>query len=539
MAKLTTAQKDKLKKKLLASFWEFAKYMNPYYAYGEVHEDFCARLQHSEHIKEDVLELLPRGHLKSHLVATYVTWRITRNPAITTVYLSAGEDLATLQVGDVKNQLLSERYRELWPEMVNEAERSRDKWSALAINVDHPERKEQGVRDYTLAVRTIRSSSTGLHCDLLILDDVVTDKNAYTEAGRRDVSQSVSQFASIKNPDAETVAVGTRYHEKDVYGDFIRARIEIIDPESGECKGTKPLWRVNVVEVEDSGDGTGEYCWPRTQSPKTGKWYGFDSTVLAKKKAEYVSVGQRAQFYAQYYHKTSDPEGNRLDNETFLYYSKKKLSRDEYGSWYYDGDKLRVYAGMDIAYTDINEVGGKKADFTAIVVIGVSARGFIYVLDIRRFKTSKYDVYYNAVIELHNKWNFKRLNVETNAGGKLVASELKRLIREEGKALAIIGKPATRNSGKKFERKAAVLEPRYTNGTIWRYKGGLTSDLEDELVLEKPPHDDLTDAEVIAVENAKIPNRVPAKGTAVNHKPAAEKVAASSRFGGRVRRGRR
>ena len=39
----------------------------------------------------------------------------------------------------------------------------------------------------------------------------------------------------------------------------------------------------------------------------------------------------------------------------------------------------------------------------------------------------------------------------------------------------------------------ATLYPRYENRQIWHYHGGNCQILEEELVLQKPPHDDVKD----------------------------------------------
>ena len=45
----------------------------------------------------------------------------------------------------------------------------------------------------------------------------------------------------------------------------------------------------------------------------------------------------------------------------------------------------------------------------------------------------------------------------------------------------------------KEERMNAILEPRYSNSQIWHYRGGNCQILEEELILNHPPHDDVKD----------------------------------------------
>jgi len=42
---------------------------------------------------------------------------------------------------------------------------------------------------------------------------------------------------------------------------------------------------------------------------------------------------------------------------------------------------------------------------------------------------------------------------------------------------------------------------------VWHYKGAYTAALEEELMLEKPPHDDIKDALTAAIDVATPPTR--------------------------------
>lgn len=515
---------------LEGDLWAFARYINPHYCYGDVHRRVFQWLS-DEDANEYQLLLLPRAHLKSHCVAVWAVWQITREPWTTMVYLSAGEDLATNQVYAIKNMITCDRYRLLWPEMIKENEGERSKWSAWAFNVDHPERERRGVRDNTIIVKTVKSNSIGLHCSHLVLDDVVVPRFAYTATGRKEVQQSVSQFASIKNPGAVTKAVGTRYHPADLYNDFAAAERKIFD-DDGVFTGTAPLWDIYEAKVEDSPnqDMTGLYLWPRTMHPTTREWHGFDIRVLASKLAEYESTGEREQFFAQYYNDPNDPDSYRLGRENFHYYDKKHLKQSG-GDWYYKESKLNIFVAMDVAGTGWSERGGQAADYTAIAVIGVDSDNNIYILDLDQFKTSDFNEYYKKVLDLQMYWGFRKLTVETNSIGKQVKMALENLAYENGNRLIVEGVSKSWVSGSKQERHAAILEPRYKQNKVWHYKGGYIPELEEQIILARPRHDDLEDAVCIAMEAA----RPPAKGYGALQKQTPN-VVYHPRFGGRRRR---
>lgn len=521
-----------LRQYLENDLFEFAKYLNPLYCYGDEHRRVFQWLSDPK-ANDHQLLLLPRAHLKSHCIAVWTIWELTRMPYLTFVYLSAGEDLAYNQIYAIKNMITCDRYRLLWPEMIEEEEGKRDKWAAWAFNVDHPIRKEMGIRDHSVIVKTVKSNAIGLHCDRLVLDDVVVPRFAYTAIGRKEVQQSVSQFASIKNPGAITKAVGTRYHPQDLYYDFAEAEVKIFD-DDGNFTGTKKLWEIYERVVEDSPnqDMMGNYLWPRTYNPDTKQWYGFNAKVLASIMAQYESTGEREQFFAQYYNDPNDPDSHRLTRECFQYYDKKHLMQMG-ESWFFKTHKLKLVAAMDVANTGWNERGGQAADYTAIVVVGVDSESNYYVLDVDQFKTSDYNEYYNKIIEKQLYWGFKKIVIETNNAGKQVKTAVENLAYENGVRLIVEGITKTWKDGSKQERWAATLEPKYRQRKVWHFKGGLIPEMEEQIILARPRHDDIEDALCIAVEAARPPGKGIDYISGIN---AGNNVVTHSRFGGRRRR---
>jgi len=176
----------------------FAQLVNPTYLYGDIHKEVYNWLDNGEN-KSNQLLLMPRGHMKSHMIAVWCAWWITKYPEATTLYVSATATLAEAQLLAIKSILDSPVYRRYWPEMTNVDEGKRARWTTSEIIVDHPKRKEERIRDATIKSVGITSTTTGLHADVIIYDDVVVPENAYTEDGRSKVSSALSQMASIKN----------------------------------------------------------------------------------------------------------------------------------------------------------------------------------------------------------------------------------------------------------------------------------------------------------------------------------------------------
>jgi len=182
---------------------------------------------------------------------------------------------------------------------------------------------------------------------------------------------------------------------------------------------------------------------------------------------------------------------------------------------------------MDVAWSDVRSAKGKR-DYTAIAIIGLDADGFIYVLDLERFQTDKFDVYYEKVLALYRKWGFRKIQVETNAAGHFIEKELKNYIRQNGDTLVVEGRAATRHEGKKEEKHAMITYPRYEMQSVLHGRGGLFSVLEEEITLKRPPHDDLLDALTTAISISKPPSSRKRGSSADDNK-----VIYNTRFGGR------
>lgn len=487
-----------IRKQALADLYFFAKLVNPGYMYGQVHREIFAWLQEyhlfgkGEALTTNKLVMLPRGHLKSHMIATWAAWIITRHPDVTILYLSATAELSETQLYAIKNILGGTVYRRYFPEYINPQEGKRERWSSNKISIDHIKRKQEGIRDATISTAGLTTNTTGWHADIVIPDDLVVPENAYTEEGRQQVARKASQFTSIRNAGGFTVACGTRYHPRDVYNEWMSQRYEVYD-DDGVKIGEAPVWEVKEFPVEVDRI----FIWPRTVR-KDGKAFGFNDKILSRIRAEYTD---KVQFYAQYYNNPNDPGSDRISRDKFQYYN-VRLLRKEGDRWFYNGRKLNIYAAVDFAFSL-----SRNSDFTAIVVIGVDHDSNIFILDIDRFKSDKTVDYFNHIRELHAKWNLTKLRAEVSVAQKVIVNSVKDFINKSGMRLAIEEYRPNRHEGNKEERIAAALEYRYEDQTMWHFEGGWTEVLEEELISSRPPHDDIKDALASAVAISVPPSR--------------------------------
>lgn len=513
--------RGEIRERAEASLEAFIRLIHPRRVLGAIHIDVI-NWWTREDAKTHQLLLLPRDHGKSALVAYRVAWELTRNPAIRILYISATARLAEKQLKFIKDILTSDIYRLYWPQMVNLEESKREKWTESEISVDHPLRKEWNVRDPSVFTAGLTTTITGMHCDIAVLDDIVVKENAYTEDGRTKVREQYSLLSSIEGSDAREWIVGTRYHPKDLYGDLIEIEYEEYD-EDGEPIEVHQLYEKFEAQVEDRGDGLGQFLWPR-QAGHDGKYFGFDSKILAKKRAAYEKLGQSTQFRAQYYNDPSSTEGSGIDREFFQYYDPKHLSRKA-GKWYFKDRRLNLFASIDFAYSL-----GKRSDYTCLIVIGMDSYRNIYVLDIDRFQTDRIGDYFKRILAAHTKWDFRKMSAEVTAAQQAIVNSLKSdYIRPNGLALSVEEHKPNRHEGTKEERIYATLQPKYQNLQMWHYRGGNCQLLEEELELTNPAHDDIKDALASAVNIAVAPT--------ANSFGSSEPIfnsMAHSRFGGMI-----
>lgn len=471
-----------------ADLLSFIRLVAPHRMLGLIHEELV-RWWERDDKKDNQLVLLPRDHQKSVMMAYRVAWWITKNPETTVLYVSATADLAEKQLKFIKDILESDVYRFYWPDMVNENENRRERWTADEISVDHPKRKAEGVRDPTIKAVGLTANTTGLHCNVAVLDDVVVPGNAYTIQGRDQVKAMYSQLSSIETTGAQEWVVGTRYHPADLYKDLMEM-VEVYYDEETDTEVESSVYESFERKVETNG----EFLWPK-QRRYDGKTFGFDERELARKKAKYLDT---TQFYAQYYNNPNAVEMAYIDRTKFHYYSRENVSEIS-GVWYVGDNMINVYAAIDFAYTLNN-----ASDYTTIVVVGIDDQSNIYVMDIERFKTNKISVMYDRVTAMYRKWKFKKLRAEVSGAQSLIIEQFKDYMRQQ-RVIFSVEAYSPPKSMKKEERIASILEPRYNNNMVFHYKGGNCQVLEEELVMNNPEHDDVKDALASVIEIAKPP----------------------------------
>jgi hypothetical protein len=100
-------------------------------------------------------------------------------------------------------------------------------------------------------------------------------------------------------------------------------------------------------------------------------------------------------------------------------------------------------------------------------------------------------------------------------------------IRKYGLALSVDDNNPKKKS--KEERIDAALQPKYYNRQIWHFMGGNCELLEEELVNQRPQHDDIKDALASCMEITVAPSFI--GSNTVSHERKAQSTF-NTRFGG-------
>ena len=261
---------DQIREVAESSLQAFINLVAPGRLLSGCHIEVCDWWSREEALSHQLL-LFPRDHMKSALVAFRVAWMLTKDPTLRILYISSTSNLAQKQLGFIKQIFESDIHRRYWPDHIVPDEGKREKWTNTEICLDHPLRKKEQVRDPSIFTGGLTTNLVGMHCDIAVLDDVVTNDNAYTTDGREKVRHQYSLLSSIEGAESLEWVVGTRYHPNDLYSDLMTMKKDVYD-ENGYVEGQEPIYEIFERVVEDAGDGAGQFLWPR-QKRKDGRWF--------------------------------------------------------------------------------------------------------------------------------------------------------------------------------------------------------------------------------------------------------------------------
>lgn len=140
------------------------------------------------------------------------------------------------------------------------------------------------------------------------------------------------------------------------------------------------------------------------------------------------------------------------------------------------------YIGVDLAISE-----KENADYTAICVIGITAKKEIVIVDVIRGRWSFVEIG-EKIVQMENKWKPKVVAIESNQAQAWLVQELKRNTR-----MNVIGIPSTKDKMIRFQ----PIEAKYERGLVYHVPH-LMPEFTDELLsftgTKQDRHDDMIDA---------------------------------------------
>lgn len=286
----------------ITAFAELIVFHGGWASFGECHEElavFLTKPQVDKQCQDSLLYegdelaaflrrlvLMPRGHLKSTIGTTlYSLWRIYRNPEIRILVGCNLQSLAYSFIREVRSYLEKPELQSVWNNRPHiegnlipaiqkktnarnfnndtEAEDRKVIWNNVALQVV----REGQYKEPTLFATSSGTTVTGMHFDLIILDDLVDFKNVESEQKKTQTEEWIADVESVINPPrltqvkgvngfvlndilgGEIIVNGTRYAVDDYYGQILEKKEDI-----GFQVHSRNIYR----NGKDSSDG---YLW--------------------------------------------------------------------------------------------------------------------------------------------------------------------------------------------------------------------------------------------------------------------------------------
>ena len=433
---------------------DFYKFCNDCLGYKDLlaqHRKLCRFLQFDQ--KKRKLILMPRYSFKSSIATIgYSLWKLVNNPNTRILFYSDSATKAQAFLQGVKNHVqgsdksLFRKYFPYW-----ETDQHKGKWNESQIVVSV--RTEAQVEP-SIDTGGIESTKVGMHYDVIIFDDIVSDLNTTTKAQMDKTYECYTKALSLLKPGGEVVMPGTRWNFGDAYGRIIQEGSFAVFLEKAEVNGTYPFEAIGLTQ---------EFL--ESQKREQGS-YVFSCLYLNSPVSDEDAVFKSSEFRA-------------------------------YGS--IDKEKMYITCTCDPA--------GEGDDFTALTVVGTDEKMRMYVLWAvnEHFKP---DQIIRRIIELNYVFKFDKFGIETNFFKGLLEQQLRFALEyeRENKNFKPFGVETFLASAKRGEGKHArilSLQPFHERGDL------LFSDKPDnlkgalgELVYQmlqytqshRPIHDDLLDS---------------------------------------------
>jgi phage terminase large subunit-like protein len=438
------------------------------------HKRMCKRYQNTYN-KPFVLELHPRGHLKTSVITVGGTiWQIIQPKnklgndktvrGVDLRYLIGGAsyDVSIDMLKDIKSVFeTNEMFRWMFPELAPD-----DRWIAgrgagiwCAERLDIPGSRWCRRKEGTINVTSVGGSKVSKHFDDINIDDGINDDNSESRDVRAKVSKWFKNLLPLRNDGSTSRIrlVGTRWHYGDRYGEIIKQ--EKARKEEAESNGKVyfPVW-----DIYHSGAvKNGEPVWKEK----------YTLEILSDIKAEIGSY-----LYSCHY----DNEPVSLENAQFKEEDIKEIDKEDLPV------NLTYYAALDQADEETT-----FGDYTVLTIAGFDFMGKMYVVDIKRGKFTQNEIILMCMLAT-KRYKLKKLGVETTGFQKTLLRGYKHATRKH--KIFVPWTEISRGNSSKIKLHLG-LQPRVERGDFYYVKGIKDAEemINEMIQMPKGEHDDILD----------------------------------------------
>lgn len=114
---------------------------------------------------------------------------------------------------EIKTHLESERLTNLFGPFKTDSN-----WNEGEITV---RQRTKNLKEATITAGGVETTKVGQHYDLIIFDDMNSDKNSNTQEGREKIINHYKMSTAILDPGGTIVVIGTRYAHNDLIGHIL------------------------------------------------------------------------------------------------------------------------------------------------------------------------------------------------------------------------------------------------------------------------------------------------------------------------------
>ena len=418
--------------------------------------------------KNLLLLLMPRGTFKSSVVTIGFTLQFLLNEPNARILIDSetfGKSKAFLR--EIQDHLMNnERYREVFKAIhgvypyTKKSEMKLWTDSEVILPCRNVPKKEP-----TISCAGIDVTKNGMHYDLIIGDDLHSERNVTNKEQIGDCIQHYKLLFSLLDPGKPLILIGTRWHELDLYG-------HVIDFESKDFNILK-----KAAYNED-----GSLFFPE---------------VLSEQELDKIRRRQGVGIFSKQY--LNEPVSD--ENATF---KRSQIVRKKWAE--VEGRPMNWYFSIDPSYFDPR---GNTAygDYVGMVLVGMDYQKDLYVRHIVRQKMS-YSELINKIFDVYTDRRFAdiknmKIILET-IGTKSLSYELANEQKRRGTWLPI---QEIKSRATNKEERIRGLAPFYEYGHIYHIQECPNiEELELELVqFPTGRHDDLIDALATVLEVASPP----------------------------------